>query len=413
MSRRLIEQSIMHLLRSDFDIDNGVSYAKGKRFYGYFISSMRKHYDTKGIDTLAVNITDQINLYINTEFFKSCTPIQRVEVLEHECKHIIYNHLNPRRIKNLTNQKDAMLWNYATDAVINEPLKSLHEQGITIAKLKEKIPDLEYNQSAEYYYAKLKEYAQKNGNKGEGDIKESGDTIDDHSAWGKNDDLTEPKEGEGKGGSQIEQIGKEMVKKAMKDAIEKCNGRANVPIEIMQALDSLNKATVNWKQQLKQFFSKADKYSKEPTRKKRNRRYGHMMPGKRKKPMTHICVAIDESGSVSNDLHKQFFSEIDVAARLDNIKFTIIHADCQINRVYEYVPGMKIERTGCGGTEYMPAINKAIELKSDGMIYFGDGDIFGEKLVKPRMPFLWAMEDGRNAPVEWGKVCHVKYNEKN
>ena len=406
MSRALVEQSIMNLLSKKN------KFGQNKRFYGYFLNAMRKHYDKHNIPTAAVNVTNQINLYINTEFFKSITELQRVEVLEHECKHIINFH--QKRFTQL-DESDMKLWNIACDAAINEPLTSLHEFGVTVDKLRELIPTLEHNQSAEYYYEYLKKYREENGGKGgqgESDIEDkSGGTVDDHSSWGKSEELEDPKEGDGQPGQMvnIDDISKQIVKQAMKDAIDKADGRGNVPMEILQALDKLNESNVNWKQQLKQFFAKADKFNKEPTRRKLNRRYRHLNPGRRKKPMTHIAIGVDESGSVCDSLHKQFFSEIDAAARLDGIKFTIINADCQVNKVFEYEPGMKIERTGAGGTEYMPAINKAVELGVDGMIYFGDGDIWGEELTKPKFPFLWAMEDGRNAPADWGRVCHVKY----
>ena len=54
------------------------------------------------------------------------------------------------------------------------------------------------------------------------------------------------------------------------------------------------------------------------------------------------------------------------------------------------------------------AIEKAIELEVDGMIYFGDGDIWSEDVLKPKFPFLWAMVRGNKAPVDWGAVCQVE-----
>jgi predicted metal-dependent peptidase len=405
MSRKLYEQTVMLLLQRS---NNNYG---GKRFYGHFLNSMRKHFDKHDVPTAGVNITNQINLYINTDWFKTLTEQQRVEVLQHECDHIIHYH--QKRLKDL-DESDFKLWNIACDASINEPLTSLHEFGVTVDKLRAQIPTLEKNQSSEYYYKKMQEYREENGGKcgkGEGELSEHG-TVDDHGAWGKSEDLSGEAEGVEGAQGQIDEISKEIVKRAMKDAVEKSEGRGNVPMHILKAIEALNKANVNWKQQLKQFFARADKYSKKPTRKKLNRRYRHLNPGRRKDPMTHIAIGIDNSGSVSNSLFEQFFAEIKSAYNLGGIKFTIIQSDCAVNSVEEYSPKTEIKRTGEGGTAYMPAINKALELKADGMIYFGDGDIFGEQLTKPNFPFLWAMEDGRNAPATWGKVCHVKYNEK-
>ena len=395
---KLVERSIMQLLSS-----NNAEGREGKIFYGHFLNAMRKVYDHPSISTAAVNVTNKINLYINTEFFKEQTDNARRQILEHECLHIIHNHIN--RGKDL-NVQDAKLFNVACDACINGPLDALHDFGITVDKLKEIIPDLEYNQTAEYYFKRLKKYREEKGHQGQENIEGVGDLVDDHDNWSHSDSSF----GEDK---LNEEIQKEIIKKALKDSIkktEKSNGI--VPMYIRKSYSELNKSTINWKQQLKQFFARVDKFTKKPTRKKLNRRYKHLNPGRKKTPQTHIAIGVDNSGSVNDALYHQFLSEIDVAARIEGIKFTIIQSDCEINSITEYTPKMKLERTGMGGTAYMPAIIKAIELKVDGMIYFGDGDIFEEKLIKPKFPFLWAMEEGRNAPAIWGKVCHIKYQKE-
>ena len=51
----------------------------------------------------------------------------------------------------------------------------------------------------------------------------------------------------------------------------------------------------------------------------------------KKKPLTHIAIPIDESGSVGNDEFTQFFSEIDKIVECGT-KVTIIHADCTVNK---------------------------------------------------------------------------------
>ena len=409
MSRRLFEQTIMHLLCS-----NGSSEYSGKRFYGAFINKMRKVFTDK-VPTLGVSITDQVNLYVNPEFFGSLTEKQRVEVLEHECLHLVNGHLT--RIPDQVNKHDMAVWNVAGDAVINENLSSLHaiEGVITIDNLNKQFKgiNLKRGEAMEYYYAKIKKYMKDNPDQFD-KVYEMGSGeggIDTHETWaesgqGENGDTESDKDSIGNNS----QLANEMIKKTMKQAIEDCDGAGNVPMDILKALEELNKSTVNWKQQLKRFFGRAHKFSKISTRNKLNRRYRHLQPGKRKKPNVHIAIGVDESGSICDNAFKQFFSEIDVAARLDGIKFTIIHIDTSVNKVYEYQAGMKIDRTGCGGTCYMPAITEANKLKVDGMIFFGDGDNWGdEKLIKPKYPFLWAMEEGCNPPTtDFGSVVEVK-----
>ena len=226
MSKSSIDRAIMNLLSRANHQDK--PYYGGKRFYAYLLMSMRKFYDVEGIPTAAVSITNTINLYINTKFFESLTEQQRVEVLEHECKHIFNFH--QKRYTDL-DEKDMKLWNIACDAAINEPLTSLHEMGVTANSLKKMIPDLKNNESSEYYYKKLKEYREENGGKngkGQKDIEENGETIDDHSKWGESEENTDGNEENGY--SQIDEVKKQVIKRAMQDAVEKCEGRGNVPM---------------------------------------------------------------------------------------------------------------------------------------------------------------------------------------
>ena len=385
---------------------------QGKGFYGSFLQNMKK-IETNKVPTAGVNITDQINLYYNPDFFETLDKQQVMDVLEHEVKHVIHMHmLRTKSIGNVNHQN----WNLACDAAINEELKSLHEMGITQDKLAEILedPDLKRGETAEYYYGKIQKFAKENPEKCEKSFQpgSGNETIDDHGEWGQGDGNGEEGEGEGEGAQASDELAKNMVEKAMKKAVEESKGRGNTPWEVLTALERLGKSTVSWKQELRKFAAKADKFYKELSRKKRNRRYGLIYAGKRKRPNLHLAVALDESGSVGNDEFVQFFTEIDRLVDFD-VKVTMIHADCQVNKVYEYEKGMKIERTGMGGTYYKPALDKAGELGVDGLIYFGDMDVWNEEVSKPKYPVLWAIVRGGERPFEFGSTCHVKTEKDN
>ena len=365
---------------------NGSQY-QAKSFYAHFILGMKRIFTSK-IPSVGVNITSQINLIINPDFFKSLTPRQRVEVLEHECKHIINDHIG--RSKNL-GMKDHKMWNIACDAAINHNLPSLHEMGVTVEKLRKEMnmPDLEDNRPAEYYYSAIKQFQKDNPQKGQELSDQYGEATDDHGAWEESETNEE----------LADQIVKNQLKKAASEA-------GSTPHEVRVALENMGKSTVSWKNQLRRFFQRAMHTNKTSTRKKRNRRYGVKVPGKKKKPTATIAIGVDESGSVWNDAFVQFFTEVDVIA--DYVDIWMIHCDAEVNKVYKYEKGMKIERSGCGGTYYSPAIEKAMEMDVDGMIYFGDGDCFESEVTKPKFPMLWAMIENCQAPVSWGATCEVK-----
>ena len=375
-----------------------VNNKRGERFYGYFLSNFKK-IPRKDIPTAGVSITDGINLYYNPDFIKSLTVDQRIDLLKHECFHVMNCH--PLRFKaNCIEKKDHKLFNVACDAAINEPLKSLHEFGVTQAKLNEMVEGgVEYHQVSEYYYSKLKQEQRRREQNGE-DSDELGEgNVDDHGTWEESTEVSE-------------ELAKEIIKNNMKEAVEKAGGAGNCDHNVQQALNELTKSSVNWKQQLRKFIAKTSKYANEPTRFKRNRRHGLKFPGKRKKHLLTIAVGVDTSGSISNEDLIQFFTEIKKIHQ-QGVTLKIIEADMQVNAVYDYDPKKEIEIHGRGGTLYNPAIEEAEKHEVDGMIYFGDGDVFCEKIKKPKFPMLWAMVGDNKAPVDWGSVCNVKVNQGN
>ena len=112
-------------------------------FAGVFISQMNKVFDLQTIKKLNIELAgvgfsdNSLTLYINLEsFFKDVyTDKFRREVIFHEIEHVIKGHLISPNIK-----ENPQLWNLATDAQINENKISLHDIGITAAKLAGMVP---------------------------------------------------------------------------------------------------------------------------------------------------------------------------------------------------------------------------------------------------------------------------------
>lgn len=383
----MLEESIVKLLNES-------------PFYGHFLANMRR-VQTDKIPTLSVNVTRQINLYINPEFFMFLTPRQRIDILKHECGHIIGQHCTRKRVQDMAKNH---LWNLACDVTINESLPSLHNYtddqikqlkesgkmpeemqekhfGITFDRIAEKIPGLERNRSADYYYEKMKE-------KQDEFVKYI--TVDDHGAW---------KESE-----KDEEISSEIVKRAVKSAKNKSAGSAPGELELM--IEDLFRNTVNWKKALKQFVMKRVAKTKYNTRKKRHRRYGVLFPGKKRKPKFNVAFIMDTSGSVSDEYIKQYFSE---AKKIysEGIEITMIEADAEVQDVYDFNPKATWKVSGRGGTMYSPALKKAEELDVDAIIYLGDGDCFENEVYKPKQPVLWCMLEDNKAPVDWGRTVQM------
>lgn len=371
---------------------------------GYYnaslISTMKRVY-TKEIPTLGVGVKDaQINLYINVDFFLSLSVKSRIEVLLHECEHIRRGHL--WRAKDIIGDADKFgnrhkLANVCMDSQINRPLKKLVEEvgGVTVDSIREMVEnpnDVKEDDAWENYYSMLKHKAENADQKMQELLDKA---VDDHSKW---------HEGDGENSDMV----KAACKKALTDAANNSGGIGNAPADVLATLGELEKSKVSWKGHLRRFHAKLLNYSKTKTRMKRNRRYGYIFQGKRKKPELSIALCFDSSGSVSDREIKQYFAEFKALHQL-GVDLHVIECDTRVANVYKYDPKFPPTLKSRGGTNYQPAIDRAMELGVDGIIYFGDMGCF-DTPRNPKVPFIWAATQGASRPngVDFGHLINIE-----
>ena len=389
-----------------------VSLIFSEPFYGHLISKMRIT-KTDKIPTAGVYITDKINLTYNETWLESLELIDVVKVLKHECAHILQEHITRAKQIGATSQELHKRFNIATDATINtHDLIPTVEKigGVTIKSLNEMLkgmldkanekdkgnrtfkPLIE-GQLSEYYYNRLNEFAEENSDilpEGGG----MGETMDDHSTW-------EQSEGN-------EEMQKEVAKQAVNEAVKGAGGIGNLPGDLVSIVSEMNKSQVNWKQQLRQMFVSTQKSIKEATRKRRNRRYGILQPGSKRKPKLKVTVAVDTSGSMLGEPLKHAWAELTaIYNSFPDIEIIVIEADCVVQNIYEFDPKNTPEFKGAGGTSYSPAIKKAAEMKTELLIFIGDMDA-ADKPEKPKFPVVWCVTGNSNPPGDFGKVIRIE-----
>lgn len=386
-------------------------------FYGHLILNMRITKDDT-CPSAGVYITDKVNLVYNEAFVENLSLNHACKLLKHECEHIFREHISRAKQIGAVSKELHKRFNIATDATINRnDLKDFTATvgGVSVAKLNEMLqgyidtfnqkPENKSNQKtfsamaegqlAEYYYNRIIEFAEQNAEA----LPESGDgmgeTVDDHSQWEKSE-----------GNAEVQ---KEVVKGAVNNAVKQAGGIGSVSGDIASIVAKLNESQVNWRQQLRQFFVNTQKSLKISTRKRRNRRYGILQPGAKRKPELHIGLLVDTSGSVSDKELAMFWTEMEAIHKC-GVVVTVIEADCDVKNVYDFDPKKQPDLKGRGGTAYNPAIEKAIELKVDGIIYFGDMDA-ADKPIDPKKPFLWAIVRNSPPPASFGKAIYLKDKE--
>lgn len=361
-----------------------------ERFYAELVLQMDRIISNK-LPTAGVCVKDRVQLYVNPEFFDSLLPEQQVAVLKHECQHILNDHISRSKelcpevygksedcIDSLINDTKHKIINIAADCSINPGIPNI----IADAMMPQMF-NLTSGQTLEWYVENLKNNEKLKDMTG----------VDGHELWA---------ESEG-GKEELKEKVKQMVNRAA------CSTRAAGKMTSDQELliDRLNYKAKDWKGELKRFAARAQETRLLSSKKKRNRRYGVMYPGVVKEEVLHIGVAIDTSGSISDEALCQFMAEIANIARYATV--TVVEADSEVKNSYLFDPKKQYRVSGRGGTAYQPAFDYFTrETEVDGVIYFGDMDCFDEQLKKPAYPVLWAIVGNQKPPAEWGSKIGVE-----
>ena len=357
-------------------------------FYGLFLIGLNKELDNN-IPTACV-APDKINtkLKVNPEFWETLDEKTKLGVLKHELLHICFFHLiNWDRFDN------KKVYNMAADLEINQYINSdmkgeawdgLEIDSPTFAPL-----NLEPKKGTEYYYGKLMQEIQDNP---EGDIAKMADE------GGFVMDLEEMMEGMSEAEKKL--IAKQ-IDHQLKEITEsnKDKGRGFVPGEMQDYIDSLFEIVepvIDWKSYLRRFNSMSTMVYTKKTRRKPNRRF-ETGPALKIKQKKRTLVAIDTSGSVSNDDLIEFFNEIYHIYK-SGTYVDIIECDAKIQRVYEYKGERnEIEVKGRGGTDFELVMRYLVESKNRyaNLIYLTDGECTAPK-TQPIKPMLWVHSSGHN-----------------
>jgi predicted metal-dependent peptidase len=121
-----------------------------------------------------------------------------------------------------------------------------------------------------------------------------------------------------------------------------------------------------------------------------------------------MLLAIDTSGSVSNDELMEFMSEIHHIYK-NGVDITIIQCDTTIRSVEPYKGKHELKVHGRGGTEFDPVIDyyNANSKKYTSLVYFTDGEC--DASVKPKGNILWVLSErsGMNNDLP-GKVIKLE-----
>lgn len=335
-------------------------------FYGLYLMSLNKYFDNS-ISTACVKLNGiNTDLVINKEFWDSLSDEAELGLLQHELGHILFQHLT--MWDDFPNKKHL---NIAQDAEVNSYIDVLPPNPILAENY-----GLPSTMGTKFYYENIPE-----------DKDDENDTLDSHD-WQDFRNLSDSEKTLVQ--NQINHIAKQTAETVMKS-----NG--HIPAGLQEYINGLFKqreAVFNWKGYFRRVVGNSIKSYIKSTRYRPSFRFkgqpGHVLKFKPK-----VLVAIDTSGSVSNNELQDFFTEVEYLYK-SGVGVDVIEFDADIQKKFPYT-GKKteIEICGRGGTDVTTTYEYYINHKEySTLVVFTDGYLGVDHLSRTRNVIWVITSDG-------------------
>jgi len=379
-------------------------------FFGYLVNSL----SVKGKKMPFPVGTDGRSIYYDEELLEEIgITLEEMEgILVHEVMHLILEHSERLGTRN------KFKWNMATDLAVNSMLRkwrfqlpegSLFEEkyvGMSADQIYDELPDKGQHSCPEcgcedVRIKKLKVRGRGEGNRilktegvfecldcghtweggidivfSEGGM--SGVPFDDHDMWGDSD------------------IDSQELRSKVAEAADRTKMHGEMPARLERIVDDLVHPRVDWRRLLERYVQAQDR--EEYTWKRPNRHHLHRdiyLPSLRSDRLD-IAIAVDTSGSISEQRLNEFMSEIaGILNSVDNFKAELIACDSEVHahRTARCMDDFKVFQEECqggGGTDFVPVFEELDGQNIDCLVYLTDGmGSYPEK--KPRYDVVWVL----------------------
>lgn len=361
------------------DIDN---------FYGYFLMQMSRELRFDISSPTAVNFREaKYVIYFNPIIFLTLTLKQMESEIKHEILHIVSMHLV--RAKELQSSYSTMAINIAMDIVVNTYLNHLPPYATTLewVNLNYSLKLLPF-EPFEHYVEQIQTAL---------DLLEvvEDDTESDSNADERLVTAYDPEKTH-----DIWEASSEIEEQTLKEFTEKfieASQKGTIPNYLESILSSLknSKGELPWNLYLKRLMGTVESNQKK-TITRRNRRQPDRLDlrGQLRSHKAKIAIALDISGSISDEEFNQAIKEVLTIVKNYNHEITIIECDNEIRRVYKVksIKDIKARSTIRGGTRFTPVFEYVNTQNFNLLVYFTDGKGETKLLSIPRgYQTLWVI----------------------
>ena len=355
--------------------------------------------------------TDGRNFYYCTDFINKLDDDELVFLFGHEVGHCVFDHMGRR------GERDPQVWNMAGDYLVNDMLiQNNVGKKITTVPI---LWDPKYrDMTAEEVYDDLMKNAVKIQVTLDMHMDGSGKEGEDSDSGGKASD--------GKSKSSGIKIDEETAKKIrdeLKEAVlqsAQAAGAGNTPAGIRRLIQQFTAPKMRWQDLLRIQLESSLKnnYSfMRPSRKAWHT--GAVLPGMLPAEQLDVVVAIDMSGSISNEMALDFLSEVKGMMELYN-SYTI-HVYCFDTEIYNPVTfsddyGEDIttyEPMGGGGTDFDCCFEymKREDINPKQFIMFTDGYPCGSWGDENYCDTLFVVHGNESIEAPFGVTAHYTFDK--
>lgn len=338
------------------------------------------------IPTAAIRInphTIQYEMLYNPQWFASLSWKERVDIVKHEYFHAILQHLDGSRFPKTDDADEHKLRNIAMDLAINSHLSNL-PMGACIPGMK---PFEKYKTglTAEIYLQQLRDETEQFK-----DMLSNMEGMDVHDFF--NDDSIP---------ESVKQLAAQRLKESMKRAAREANQKnwGSVPQSIKEEIISFIEGKLDWRGLLRYFIKTSRRADRHHTIRKINRRFPMIHPGAKVQRTANIAIAIDQSGSVSNEMLEMFYGELNKLSQYAT--FTMIPFDTEVeeDHIHEWKKGKRevAKRYRSGGTCFTAPTKWCNQHGGfDGLIIMTD--MAAEKPIPSKCKRMWITDaDGKRS----------------
>ena len=366
-------------------------------FFGNMATRMKLiEQDEEVCPTAATNGRD---FFYNPKFINSLNDEELEFLFGHEVLHAVLDHIGRN------GSRDCRVANWAKDYAVNQILEDEHiGKRPTHALYDSRYRGLAWEEIYDILMARAKKISMSALIKelGDGfdvhmDIKQIGDDDEDGDGdedgngscgdGGKNPTNKDGKDGKGKKSKmpklseeELEEIRNEVKQAVLQSAA--AAGAGNVPAAVMRLIKDLTEPKMNWKQFVQQEIQsliKNDFTFSRPARK--GWQSGCILPGMKDDVAIDVAIAIDMSGSISNDDASSFLSEIKgILEQFNTFKINLFTFDTQVYNPVEITQDNpydfnEYEPQGGGGTNFIACWEHMLDndISPKKFIMFTDG----------------------------------------